>query len=271
MNLARLADDPEGMPLQGAIGVRGGGEKYTPRTCPAGSLRERGLHHPAKRAIPMRPHDASARFFKKPPRIPRSCRRQAEPSVAGGCDTVSGAPPTVLYTAIQTLYCMFLVAHLLSGLILGLLLSRRDPRFFLPAIIGAILPDLIDKPVGHILLADSLNYGRLLTHGLWVALMLLILGIVYLKSHPALFGLSLGVILHQILDGMWFYPANWLFPLLGPFVGEGSGTSWVQALLRELTNPFEWLFFMIVAVVLGYIYQETLRRYFIAFCALFNR
>jgi hypothetical protein len=75
---------------------------------------------------------------------------------------------------------MFIACHLLLGLVLGLAIARRlgDWRLIGFCAFGAVLPDLIDKPVGHILLAGSLDSGRIFAHGLLFLGLLLAAGVV---------------------------------------------------------------------------------------------
>ena len=49
-------------------------------------------------------------------------------------------------------------------------------------IIGSILPDLIDKPIGEILLAGSLSHGKLFTHSLLFILILFLLGFTFINK-----------------------------------------------------------------------------------------
>ena len=75
---------------------------------------------------------------------------------------------------------MFLACHLFFGLVLGLALAGRtgDRRLIGFAALGALIPDLIDKPVGHILFAETLDSGRLFGHGLLFVGILLAAGII---------------------------------------------------------------------------------------------
>ena len=47
---------------------------------------------------------------------------------------------------------MFVLAHLLVGVLIGILLYlwRRERWLILAAAVGSILPDLIDKPLGYL-------------------------------------------------------------------------------------------------------------------------
>lgn len=130
--------------------------------------------------------------------------------------------------------------------------------------LGALLPDLIDKPVGHILLAGSLDYGRLLAHDIFAVLILALPGFLQLhrRGSLTLLAVTAGVLLPQLLDAMWLFPANWLFPLLGPFTAEPVEDFLLVGLLRELTSPFEWLFLAASMPMLLALYREPFLRRF---------
>lgn len=134
---------------------------------------------------------------------------------------------------------VFLLGHL--GLTL---LAARSLRPLLPAgegvpvgfvLVGALLPDLVDKPLGHAIL--GWENGRLWGHALAFAAVLLA-GALYAGSRR---GLALGAatLVHQGLDQVWVDPTSWLWPLLGPFpVGVSGGVpDWWVALLSD---PFLW-------------------------------
>lgn len=140
---------------------------------------------------------------------------------------------------------MFFFFHLLVGVATGLFLSEvlRSRRWFLPVAVGSILPDLIDKPLGHIIFAETIGNGRIIGHSLIFLVIILILAFFQWKYRGSLlcFGVGIGVLLHQVLDSMWKIPKTWYFPLYGPFpMGDYhayfSGSFW-----RELTSPQEWL------------------------------
>ncbi|HII99591.1 MAG TPA: metal-dependent hydrolase [Methanoregula sp.] len=138
---------------------------------------------------------------------------------------------------------MYFFFHLLTGLILGLILADllRDRRWILPCALGSILPDLIDKPLGHLLLAQSLGYGRIYAHTLLFFILLILAGITLWKYKKSVFcmGLAAGVLSHEVLDQMWNLPKNWYWPLLGPFQGRLREDYWLVLIQRELENPVE--------------------------------
>jgi hypothetical protein len=149
---------------------------------------------------------------------------------------------------------MYLFCHLAAGLIVGIALFWyfRDPVLIVAAALGGILPDLIDKPLGHIILKNTLDYGRIYGHGLVFFLVLFGIGLLVRYRYHSFAGiaLALGVLSHQLLDLMWLEPANWYYPLLGPFQPEYSGDFFIDGVLREVTNPSEWLFAAVVLVIL---------------------
>jgi membrane-bound metal-dependent hydrolase YbcI (DUF457 family) len=141
---------------------------------------------------------------------------------------------------------MFIACHLLLGLILGLGLARHlgDRRLIGFSAVGAVLPDLIDKPVGHILLADSLGSGRIVAHGLLFLTLLVALGIVLKHRHQsfALLAVAAGALSHQVIDTMWTMPVTWYFPLLGPYQPYNLPDYFGNAILAEASSLSEWIF-----------------------------
>lgn len=118
----------------------------------------------------------------------------------------------------------------------------HDRRWVIPFIIGSILPDLIDKPIGYILLGESIGGGRIYTHGLVFFSLILIAGILLWKyrSHPAGLALAAGILLHQILDQMWLNPNVWYYTLAGPLKTR-SVEGYAFALLKiDLSVWSEW-------------------------------
>ncbi len=107
---------------------------------------------------------------------------------------------------------------------------RPDLRL---AAIGALLPDIIDKPLGHWVLADSLDNGRLLGHTLaFLAILLLVSS---LRRNPALMAVSFGVAVHLGLDMMWTEPVTLFWPLHGfGFPAETFEVSdWFRTLVTD--------------------------------------
>ncbi|MEN6517732.1 MAG: metal-dependent hydrolase [Methanospirillum sp.] len=140
---------------------------------------------------------------------------------------------------------MFILFHLLVGILLGYLLADRlgTRAVVLPCMIGALLPDLVDKPLGILVLGGSLGSGRIFLHTLLFLVVLLLAGAVaYRRYGPALLAVGVGVASHQVLDAMWAEPKAWLFPLLGFSAPMTNTEGWfVRMFFAELANPLEWV------------------------------
>ena len=108
---------------------------------------------------------------------------------------------------------VFVLGHLGLAALGWLVAFRRLPLGWL--LLGAILPDLVDKPLG--LLAGN-GYGRLYAHTLVAALGLAALA--WALRRPAVTALALGVPAHLALDRLWEVPEVLLWPLLGAFPQE---------------------------------------------------
>ena len=94
------------------------------------------------------------------------------------------------------------------------LANRIDIRLLL---IGSLLPDIIDKPVGQFFFRDTFSNGRIFCHTL-LFLILISLGGLYLyynRKKTWLLVLSFGTFTHLILDAMWRTPRTLLWPLYG--------------------------------------------------------
>lgn len=128
-------------------------------------------------------------------------------------------------------------------------LIDRDAHFDIRLLVlGSILPDLIDKPLGHLILPE--NNGRMIAHTLMFSLFILGLG---LMRKPML-SLSVGVTMHQLQDGMFMDPRTSLWPLMGPFVSTDFRVyQWFAA----LGDPY-----VIFEEVLGLIIIISFVKYF---------
>ncbi|MCK4475553.1 MAG: metal-dependent hydrolase [Methanophagales archaeon] len=119
---------------------------------------------------------------------------------------------------------MFLFGHL--GITLGIaflffriLKIEQDRRLYLFVLTGAILPDLIDKPVGEILLTNSISNGRLFAHTLLFAFILLLIGTYLYKRNGSeekgVVFLSFASFIHLCEDQMWLSPKTLFYPVFG--------------------------------------------------------
>jgi len=116
--------------------------------------------------------------------------------------------------------------------------KRLDLRILL---VGSLLPDIIDKPLGHIFFREYLSGGRTFAHTLLFTVLIALGGLFlrYRTGKTWLLVLSLGSFVHLILDEMWL--SEWRTTLLWPFYGlefpkaditDWPGNLW-NALLHE--------------------------------------
>ncbi len=99
-------------------------------------------------------------------------------------------------------------------------------------LVGALLPDIIDKPVGDIVFYNTFHNGRIFSHTLCFILFLAILGVFIHRrwGKPWGFILCFGSAIHLVLDRMWLNPHTLLWPIYG----------WNFA-KSDSTNFFQWL------------------------------
>lgn len=138
---------------------------------------------------------------------------------------------------------MYLLAHLGLTVLAWEAFRRLAPAgpargaTLLAVAVGALLPDLVDKPLGHLVL--GWGTGRLFAH---TALFALLLGLAAWlaasrgwRAAPWAAALAFGTAMHLALDATWEAPAVLAWPLLGP-MPHGD---WDPA--RYATLPFDHL------------------------------
>jgi hypothetical protein len=110
---------------------------------------------------------------------------------------------------------------------------RIDYRVVL---LGALLPDLIDVPVGRWLLRDRYGAQHLWGHTLLLVVVLSLVVMLFLRGDAARrwFVLPMAALIHLGLDAMWSHPVAFYWPLFGQFPREAIGPWW-HSLLRPAT------------------------------------
>ncbi|MDY6912663.1 MAG: metal-dependent hydrolase, partial [Chloroflexota bacterium] len=96
---------------------------------------------------------------------------------------------------------------------LALISESIDYRLVL---IGSMLPDIIDKPIGHYLI-PSFSNGRIFCHTLLFFLLIFFIGLCRYRrqAKTGLLVLSFGSLLHLFFDQMWCAPQTLFWPILG--------------------------------------------------------
>ena len=120
---------------------------------------------------------------------------------------------------------MFPFAHLGVPLAARFLGPCKDIDIRL-LMLGSMLPDLMDKPLGHLIMEE--NNGRVFAHTLLFLLIFLIASLAFRRLMPV----TLGIGIHQLLDMTFMAPRGALWPLAGGFeatefkVGEWLDAAW---------------------------------------------
>ncbi len=108
--------------------------------------------------------------------------------------------------------------------------------------IGALLPDLIDKPVGRVIFASVLANGRMIGHTMLFSLILSLVGMYLYKKSNDRRGIALasGSFIHLLEDQMWAQPLTFFWPLFGlSFPRDTTDYTGLEYLLIMLGKSFE--------------------------------
>lgn len=115
--------------------------------------------------------------------------------------------------------------------------SRIDIRLLL---IGSLLPDIIDKPIGQVLFRETFSNGRIFCHTLLFIILVTVIGLLLYRYNRKtwLLVLSFGTFVHLILDEMWRAPRTLLWPILGLSFESADLTGWAANIWHALfTEP----------------------------------
>ena len=130
-------------------------------------------------------------------------------------------------------------------------------------LIGSLLPDIIDKPLGHLFFAQSLSNGRIYAHTILFLILISALG-VYLHRRSRrtwMLALSFGTAMHLILDQMWRNPHTLLWPLQGLAFERTDISDWIPHMLHALvTSPADYVPEAIGLIVTGWLAYVVIRR-----------
>lgn len=135
----------------------------------------------------------------------------------------------------------------------------RDPDMDLRwVMVGSVLPDLIDKPVGSLLFHSTFHADRLFGHTVVFPVVLLAAVLVSTRrgaARKAWMGLVIGSLFHLVLDGAWTDPEAFWWPLFGWEFPPRDASSLGALLERTLSDPWQW-----AAEAIGLTYLVLLAR-----------
>jgi inner membrane protein len=134
----------------------------------------------------------------------------------------------------------------------------RDPNMDLRyLVLGAILPDLIDTPIGFAFWPAFENV-RLVAHSLlFAATVMVIVLLLTRRGRPRKrwMPLAIGILLHLVFDAMWRQPETLWWPFLGwHFTSRGFATVG-DYVVWLVTDPTTWILEgvgLLYLVYLGY-------------------
>lgn len=121
----------------------------------------------------------------------------------------------------------------------------RDPKVDVRFLfLGALIPDLIDLPVGTIILADRFSTGELWAHSLVAASAYMVVVLIATRRgrrRRAWMAVGVGWLFHLLLDGMWFSEEVFLWPFFGWEIPRGASPYWSLAWDRATSDPWRWV------------------------------
>jgi inner membrane protein len=111
-------------------------------------------------------------------------------------------------------------------------------------IIGSMLPDIIDKPIGIFFFGATFSNGRIFTHTLLFLILITATGYYLYKRSQKLWMLTLAVgdFMHLALDEMWQVPTTLFWPLMGFNFPQLELNEWIANMLQALfSSPYIYI------------------------------
>jgi membrane-bound metal-dependent hydrolase YbcI (DUF457 family) len=151
------------------------------------------------------------------------------------------------------------------GIFIPRLKTLINPRYLA---IGAILPDLIDKPIGEVIFASTFSSGRIIGHTLLFSLLLFLIGLyMYGKKRDIrVLSLTSGAFFHLFEDQMGSDPQTFLWPLFGwSFPRDSRDYIGLEHILGMFADSFHLEFLQshiieILGVVIGFVLAYYLSK-----------
>lgn len=141
-------------------------------------------------------------------------------------------------------------------------LDKQNAIDYRYVLVGAVLPDIIDKPIGAYLFRSTFHNSRIFAHTLLFSILLLAIGIYILIKSGNNNVLSLGASsgIHLILDSMWSYPAILFWPYFGIKFPKRPEGNWVGSDMDRLFSDPTYYVPEIVGLIIILFYLIKLLR-----------
>ncbi len=150
----------------------------------------------------------------------------------------------------------------LGATLLAVRYVYRDPAMDLRwVVLGSLLPDLIDKPIGSVLFHDTFGTHRLFAHALVFPVVLLFAALAATRRGPArkaMVSVVIGSLFHLILDGAWADPEAFWWPAFGWDFPERAGSALGPLLAEMAADPLVWVGEAAGAAYLVYLWRRYL-------------
>ena len=116
---------------------------------------------------------------------------------------------------------------------LSAVIGRIDVRLL---IIGSLLPDIIDKPLGIYLMWGTFGTGRIYGHTLLFLIIISLAGLLVYRRYGRIWlpTLAFGVFTHLLLDRMWANLPTLLWPLYGFAFPRIEVSYWLKSTFASL-------------------------------------
>lgn len=138
-------------------------------------------------------------------------------------------------------------------------------------VVGSLLPDLIDKPIGRIFFESKFESGRVFAHALAFIAALSAIGLYRWIRYRKIGWLVLAGCssIHDVFDRMWMFPRILFWPFLGKTLGKaakpGTATAvgaWVAPEVHHfLTDPYSYISEIIGFFLTVYFVGRVLRNH----------
>lgn len=130
-------------------------------------------------------------------------------------------------------------------------------------LIGSILPDIVDKPIGAFLFRSTFHNSRIFGHTLLFSLILICVGLYRSmrkgKNRILLLGISSSI--HLVLDSMWLFTSILFWPYYGLKFPQRPEGNWLNNdLIRLITDPAYYLPETIGFIILACFIIRTIRK-----------
>lgn len=115
--------------------------------------------------------------------------------------------------------------------------SVTNPIDYRLVLVGSMLPDIIDKPLGIYIFVETFSNGRIFAHTLLFFLVISIIGLLFHYWRHGKLGiltLSLCSGFHLVLDQMWRIPQTLLWPIYGPTFPKAELGNWLPHIINAL-------------------------------------